>query len=84
MSHEVGLIRSPMSALEVVPVSKQLSNITLALVGVSLAGCQGAFWGNLVVLGVTFGIFFGTLALGRTSVTSSAEASTSTSGSTTS
>tara|TARA_R100000988_G_scaffold62917_1_gene31532 strand:- start:111 stop:308 length:198 start_codon:yes stop_codon:yes gene_type:complete len=65
-------------------VSKLLSNIALALVGLSLAGCQGAIWGNLVVLGITFGIFFGTLALGRTSVQSSAEASTSTSGSSTS
>lgn len=32
-----------------------------------LAGCQGALWGNMIVLGVTFGVFFGTLSLGRTS-----------------
>ncbi|MFW6031571.1 MAG: hypothetical protein ACOC9T_03180 [Myxococcota bacterium] len=33
----------------------------------SLAGCSGALWGNLVVLAVTVGIFFGTLSLGRSS-----------------
>ncbi|MBX3275631.1 MAG: hypothetical protein KF729_35555 [Sandaracinaceae bacterium] len=44
-----------------------------------LGGCQGAIWGNLLVLGITVGIFFGTLALGRSSAaTASAEASTST------
>lgn len=32
-----------------------------------LGGCQGALVGNLLVLGVTVGIFFGTLGLGRTS-----------------
>ena len=48
------------------------------LLGLSLGGCNAAFWGNLVVLGVTVGIFFGTLALGRTTATSSAEASSST------
>lgn len=31
----------------------------------SLVGCNGALWGNLVVLAVTVGIFFGTLSLGR-------------------
>lgn len=30
-----------------------------------LAGCSAAFWGNLVVLGITVGIFVGTLSLGR-------------------
>lgn len=30
-----------------------------------LAGCNAAFWGNLVVLGITVGIFVGTLSLGR-------------------
>jgi hypothetical protein len=45
----------------------------------SMAGCNGAFWGNLVVLGVTIGIFFGTLALGRTTAAArSADASSST------
>jgi len=46
-----------------------------------LAGCNGAIIGNLVVLGVTVGIFFGTLSLGRSSETArSADASTSTAG----
>lgn len=30
-----------------------------------LAGCSAAVWGNLVVLGITVGIFVGTLSLGR-------------------
>ena len=57
---------------------------TLILMALSLSGCSfaplgAAFWGNLAVLGLTFGIFFGTLALGRSSdTTSTAEASTST------
>lgn len=51
----------------------------LALVGLGTTGCNGAFWGNLVVLGITVGIFFGTLALGRTTASArSADASTST------
>jgi hypothetical protein len=38
-----------------------------ALVGVTMAlgGCNGAFVGNFVVLGLTLGVFFGTLGLGR-------------------
>lgn len=47
--------------------------------GLAMTGCNGAFWGNLVVLGITVGIFFGTLALGRTTAAArSADASTST------
>lgn len=34
-----------------------------------LGGCQGAIIGNLVVLGITVGIFFGTLGLGRAQTT---------------
>jgi hypothetical protein len=34
----------------------------LALLG---AACSGATWGNLSVLVITCGIFFGTLSLGR-------------------
>lgn len=30
-----------------------------------LGGCAGAVWGNLLVLGITVGIFVGTLSLGR-------------------
>ncbi|MCA9608778.1 MAG: hypothetical protein KC619_24410 [Myxococcales bacterium] len=53
-----------------------LAPLSLAIL---LSGCNGAFWGNLLVLGITVGIFFGTLALGRSSAaTASAEASTST------
>jgi hypothetical protein len=29
------------------------------------AACTGALWGNLMVLGITIGIFVGTLSLGR-------------------
>ncbi|HJL17627.1 MAG TPA: hypothetical protein RMH99_18330 [Sandaracinaceae bacterium LLY-WYZ-13_1] len=57
--------------------TRALTHLALTLGALSLAGCNGAFWGNLVVLGITVGIFFGTLGLGR-SAPSSAEASTST------
>jgi hypothetical protein len=30
-----------------------------------LAGCNPALWGNALVLAVSFGIFWGTLTLGR-------------------
>lgn len=30
-----------------------------------VSGCSGATWGNLSVLVITCGIFFGTLSLGR-------------------
>ncbi|MEM9194590.1 MAG: hypothetical protein AAGF12_35760 [Myxococcota bacterium] len=43
--------------------------------GLLLGGCNGAFWGNLVVLGITVGIFVGTLSLGRS--TAAAEQSAS-------
>ncbi len=58
---------------------RTLSMMALAVTGLSLTGCNGAFWGNLLVLGITVGIFFSTLALGRTSAAArSAEASSST------
>ena len=44
---------------------------------VLLAGCDATLWGNLAVLVVTVGIFFGTLSLGRHVEPSSAEASAS-------
>lgn len=46
-----------------------------------LTGCNAAMWGNLAVLGVTVGIFVGTLGLGRVAdaASSRADASTSTS-----
>lgn len=42
--------------------------LTLALstaLALGSAGCNGAFLGNFVVLGLTLGVFFGTLGLGR-------------------
>jgi hypothetical protein len=47
------------------------------LLSTTLAGCNGAFVGNLIVLGMTVGIFYGTLTLGRsTEARSSATRST--------
>ena len=45
-----------------------------------LAGCNAAMWGNLAVLGVTFGIFFGTIGLGRAADTIRTDATSSTAG----
>ena len=57
--------------------------LALTTVALMLTGCNGALWGNLLVLGITVGIFFGTLALGRsTTATQSAEESTSSTGTT--
>lgn len=39
--------------------------ILLAIASTALTGCVGVFWGNLLVVAMTFGIFYGTLALGR-------------------
>ena len=51
---------------------------TLLFVPLALTGCNGAFVGNIVVLAMTVGIFFGTLSLGRsTDARSSAGGSTS-------
>jgi hypothetical protein len=38
-----------------------------ALAPFAVLGCSGAFYGHLAVLLLTFGIFFGTLSLGRAS-----------------
>jgi len=60
-------------------MQKTFSLLGSCFLALALSGCNGAFWGNLLVLGITVGIFFGTLALGRSSAaTASAEASTST------
>jgi hypothetical protein len=51
---------------------------TVLLGSLFLGGCNGAFVGNIVVLFVSVGIFFGTLNLGRlrpSPSTSSAEQS---------
>lgn len=62
---------------------RTLSYVGPAALALSLGGCNGAFWGNLFVLAITVGIFFGTLALGRTGSASTrsarADASSSTS-----
>jgi hypothetical protein len=49
--------------------TKTLSMLCLALLGLTLGGCNGAFVGNFFVLFVSAGIFFGTLNLGRFSPT---------------
>ncbi len=36
-----------------------------ALAPFAVVGCSGAFYGHLAVLMLTFGIFFGTLSLGK-------------------
>ena len=37
----------------------------VSLTATTLTGCEGAMWGNLVVLALSVGIFMGTLSLGR-------------------
>ncbi len=37
----------------------------LLVLPVMLGGCQHAVWGNAMALCMTFGLFFGTLQLGR-------------------
>ena len=60
-------------------MQKTFSLLAPCFAALLLSGCNAAIWGNLLVLGITVGIFFGTLALGRSSAaTASAEASTST------
>lgn len=55
------------------------ARLPVLVLGLALTGCNGAFWGNLIVVGITVGIFLGTLALGRASAaTRSADASSST------
>lgn len=48
-----------------------------ALASLTLAGCNGAYWGNLLVLAVSVGVFYGTLTLQRGAATRSATASRS-------
>lgn len=45
-------------------------------------GCNGALWGNIAVLGITVGIFYGTLSLGRAqdAARSTADGASSTAG----
>lgn len=44
-----------------------------------LEGCSGAYWGNLAVLCVSFGVFYGTLTLGRTQTSTRSQAAEDTS-----
>ncbi len=44
-----------------------------------VAGCHGAILGNLLVLGITVGIFVATLSLGRVAASSTASRSAETS-----
>ncbi len=46
---------------------KKLLAVLLTAAPLVLAGCNGALWGQLVVLMITVGIFLGTLSLGRVS-----------------
>lgn len=39
--------------------------LLVATMGLMLAGCNAAFWGNFIVFGITLGIFVGTLSLGQ-------------------
>lgn len=39
-----------------------------------LGGCSGAYWGNLAVLCVSVGVFYGTLSLGRTQAATRSQA----------
>ena len=58
-------------------MTKAIISLTLALAPLFLTGCNGAIVGNVVVLCVTFGIFFGTLRLGRSGESTQSEAPTS-------
>ena len=53
------------------------TTLSFLLASLALAGCNGAFVGNIVVLGMTVGIFFGTLSLGRNADARSAARSAS-------
>ena len=59
-------------------MQKTFSLLAPCFAVIFLSGCNGAFLGNLVVLAMTLGIFFGTLALGRSSTATASEASSST------
>ncbi len=51
----------------------------IAAASVALGGCQGVHYANMVTLAVTFGLFFGTLNLGRRASTTVTPAATATS-----
>lgn len=67
-----------MKQFEASRVRRALATTAIVVLPLMLGGCQAALWGNMIALGLTVGIFFGTLSLGRTAdSTRSAEASTS-------
>lgn len=55
--------------------------VFLAVASMALAGCEAVHFANVVTMAVTFGLFFGTLSLGRRSspIASIASATTSSS-----
>jgi hypothetical protein len=57
--------------VEVTTMNRSTKTLPIALALAAaplLGGCNGALVGNLVVLMVTVGIFYGTLSLGRTGI----------------
>lgn len=44
---------------------KHTTALTALTLATCLGGCQGAYWGNLLVLAVSAGVFYGTLTLQR-------------------
>jgi hypothetical protein len=59
------------------PSTRHLSLLFPLLLVPALSGCTGAILGNVFVVFLTVGIFFGTLGLGRSSSASSSRASSS-------
>ena len=52
--------------------------ISLISISFLLTGCNGAFWGNIAILGLTVGIFVATLSLGRTAEAAAERSASST------
>jgi hypothetical protein len=55
--------------------NKTLQATGALMAATTLAGCNGAFWGNILVVFMTFGVFIGTLSLGRASAAARSAAS---------
>lgn len=56
-----------------------LRNVSLAVALMLSGGCNAAFWGNVGVLGITVGIFLGTVFLTRDGESSNATRSSASS-----
>ncbi len=54
-----------MSQSRLSTVSSRIALLCMLLLAPTLAGCTGAILGNVFVVFLTVGIFFGTLGLGR-------------------